>query len=120
LFQLTESPLQAHLARLRLRLDAVTIPTGLSATGSVGSVTTQTSNIFPVTGVSATGAVGDISFVGNVVVEPSGISAQGKVGQVLVWARLFQIKTQIGKISKKVKHRIGQPLIPIKHLIGKR
>jgi len=41
-----------------------------------------------VTGVSATGSVGSVSVIAKANVSPTGVAATGQVGQPLVWGRI--------------------------------
>jgi len=61
-------------------------PTGVSASGSLGSLSVvATANVSP-TGVSASGAIGDVVVSLPVSVSPTGVSASGAVGDVTVSA----------------------------------
>lgn len=59
-------------------------PTGVSATGSVGSVTVSGKASTTPTGVSATGSVGTVTVAAKANTTPTGASATGSVGSVTV------------------------------------
>jgi len=63
---------------------ASTTPTGVSATGSVGTVTVAAKASTTATGSSATGAVGTPAVTGDANTTPTGASATGSVGSVTV------------------------------------
>jgi hypothetical protein len=77
--------------------DATVTPTGVSATGSVGTVTpviTETP-----TGVSSTGSVGT-GFVPQVTVVPTGVSTTGAVGSVQLLVQNPDVMIWVGSNSK--------------------
>ena len=65
---------------------ALVQPTGLSATGDVGTVTVGIVETVSATGVSASGAVGTPTVTGGALVELAGVSATGSLGSVTVAA----------------------------------
>jgi len=68
-------------------------PTGVAATGSVGSVTfIALANVYPI-GVSGTGQVGSITPNAAANIYPNGVSATGQVGKLLIWSRIDESQT---------------------------
>jgi len=73
--------------------DAVTEPTGVSTTSAVGSIATQTENIFEVGSVEATTAIGDETVTADANTAVTGVSTTSAVDDVIVVARSVVVLT---------------------------
>ena len=63
----------------------VIITTGVAGTGSVGTITTRSSNKVILFAPAATGSVGSPTLVGKATVTLTGVSATGVVSNLNVW-----------------------------------
>ena len=73
--------------------EANVFPTGVGATGAVGTVDVEVRVVVPVTGLPATGNVGTVTVKADASFAVSGVSATGEVGDVFVWGEIDPSQT---------------------------
>jgi len=86
--------------------EANVFPTGLEATGEVGTVSVDSEAIVPVTGLQSTGAVGSVSVTTDQNVDVGGVAGTGRVGSVRVEADAI-----VNAIGVAATGRVGQVLV---------
>jgi hypothetical protein len=86
--------------------EANVFPTGLEATGEVGTVSVDSEAIVPVTGLESTGAVGSVSVTTDQNVDVGGVAGTGRVGSVRVEADAIVNATGVAATG-----RVGQVLV---------
>jgi hypothetical protein len=90
------------IARINIRA----FPTGVSATGSIGTVTLSTQQILSVLGVSAAATAGSVVVIGKANVPVIGVFATGSVGAV---ALSTQVRLTLTGVS--ATGYVGSPTI---------
>jgi hypothetical protein len=80
-------PLDSFVGNVNISAAAIVVPTGVEATGSLGTITQKTNNTVPLTGVVGTAEVGTISLETNNYIDVSGFVATGFIGSVNVIAK---------------------------------
>jgi hypothetical protein len=86
--------------------EANVFPTGLEATGEVGTVSVNSEAIVPVTGLQSTGAVGSVSVTTDQNVNVGGVAGTGRVGSVRVEA-----DATVNVIGVSAAGQVGQVLV---------
>jgi hypothetical protein len=80
-------PLDSFVGNVSVSAEAIVVPTGVEATGSLGTVIQKSSNIVPVVSVFGAAEVGTVALETNNYIDVTGFVATGFVGSVNVVAK---------------------------------